>query len=151
MQFSHSLGASLTSARYVVTWPAICITAMILAATLSTSISQNQIRMVIETTLQQSVAKLAEKMFLRALQGFEKARGPEHTSTLDTVNTLGNLYAGLGRFDEAESLLHRALHGFKKSLGPGHTSTLNTVDSLGEFYQRVSQVNKTGKTCISLR
>ena len=59
MQFSHSLGASLTSARYVVTWPAICITAMILAATLSTSISQNQMGMVIETTLQQSVAQLA--------------------------------------------------------------------------------------------
>jgi hypothetical protein len=34
----------------------------------------------------------AEKMYLRALQGYEKARGPNHTSTLDTVHNLGNLY-----------------------------------------------------------
>jgi tetratricopeptide (TPR) repeat protein len=34
----------------------------------------------------------AEKMFERALQGYEKALGLEHTSTLDTVNNLGNLY-----------------------------------------------------------
>jgi hypothetical protein len=34
----------------------------------------------------------AEKMYLRALQGYEKAWGPDHTSTLDTVNNLGTLY-----------------------------------------------------------
>jgi hypothetical protein len=30
----------------------------------------------------------AEAMYLRALQGKEKAWGAEHTSTLDTVNSL---------------------------------------------------------------
>jgi len=35
----------------------------------------------------------AEKMYIRALQGCEKALGLDHTSTLDTVNNLGNLYA----------------------------------------------------------
>ena len=35
----------------------------------------------------------AEKMYQRALQGYEKAWGPDHTSTLDTVNNLGLLYA----------------------------------------------------------
>jgi Tetratricopeptide repeat len=34
----------------------------------------------------------AEKMYMRALQGKEKAWGPDHTSTLDTVNNLGRLY-----------------------------------------------------------
>ncbi|KAF1928482.1 uncharacterized protein M421DRAFT_147615, partial [Didymella exigua CBS 183.55] len=34
----------------------------------------------------------AVQMYQRALQGFEKAWGPEHTSTLETVNNLGNLY-----------------------------------------------------------
>jgi hypothetical protein len=38
----------------------------------------------------------AEQMFERALQGREKAWGPEHTSTLNTVNNLGNLYANQG-------------------------------------------------------
>jgi hypothetical protein len=34
----------------------------------------------------------AEQMYQRALQGYEKAWGLDHTSTLDTVNNLGNLY-----------------------------------------------------------
>ena len=46
----------------------------------------------------------AEQMYQRALEGYEKAWGPEHTSTLDTVNNLGVLYAepgqdGRGRAD----------------------------------------------------
>jgi tetratricopeptide (TPR) repeat protein len=59
----------------------------------------------------------AEEMYQRALQGFEKAWGLEHTSTLDTVNNLGNLYADLGRLDEAEEMYQRALSGFEKRLG----------------------------------
>jgi hypothetical protein len=34
----------------------------------------------------------AEQMYQRALQGYEKAWGPEHTSTLATVNNLASLY-----------------------------------------------------------
>lgn len=34
----------------------------------------------------------AEKMYVRALEAKEKALGVDHTSTLDTVNNLGNLY-----------------------------------------------------------
>ena len=35
-------------------------------------------------------------MYRRALDGYEKALGPDHTSTLDTVNNLGNLYSRSG-------------------------------------------------------
>jgi tetratricopeptide (TPR) repeat protein len=38
----------------------------------------------------------AEQMYQRALQGKEKAWGPDHTSTLDTVNNLGLLYLPAG-------------------------------------------------------
>ncbi|KAF1937807.1 hypothetical protein EJ02DRAFT_296833, partial [Clathrospora elynae] len=65
----------------------------------------------------------AEKMYQRALQGKEKAWGPEHTSTLDTVNDLGNLYADIGRHSEAEKMYQRPLQGFEKAWGPEHTST----------------------------
>jgi hypothetical protein len=34
----------------------------------------------------------AEVMYVRVLQGYEKVHGFEHTSTLDTVNNLGNLW-----------------------------------------------------------
>ena len=40
-------------------------------------------------------------MYLRALTGKEKAY---HTSTLDTVNNLGILYANQGKMNEAEEM-----------------------------------------------
>src|SRR5579871_561231 len=87
----------------------------------------------------------AEKMYLRALQGFEKAWGPEHTSTLDTVNNLGLLYADLGWLDEAEKMYLRALQGKEKAWGPEHTSTLNTVNNLGNLYQSLGRLDEAEK------
>ena len=49
---------------------------------------------------------------LRALEGREKSLGLEHISTLDTVNTLGILYADQGKLAEAEKVYQRALNGF---------------------------------------
>jgi Tfp pilus assembly protein PilF len=46
----------------------------------------------------------AEKMYQRALQRYEKAWEPEHTSTLNTVNNLGLFYADQGKMDEAEKM-----------------------------------------------
>ena len=39
---------------------------------------------------------------MRALRGYEKVWGAEHTLTLDTVNNLGILYAKQGKMVEAE-------------------------------------------------
>ena len=58
--------------------------------------------------------KEAEAMYVRALKGWEKAWGAEHTSTLDTVNNLGLLYANQGKMAEAEKMYMRVLKGFKK-------------------------------------
>ncbi|KAI8272665.1 hypothetical protein K4K60_012077 [Colletotrichum sp. SAR11_57] len=55
--------------------------------------------------------KEAEAMYERALQGKEKALGPDHTSTLNTVNNLGILYKDQGRLKEAEAMYERALQG----------------------------------------
>ncbi|SLM40977.1 beta transducin-like protein het-e4s [Lasallia pustulata] len=76
----------------------------------------------------------AEAMYRRALEGKEKAWGPEHTSTLDTVNNLGILYADQGKMAEAEVMYRRALEGYEKAWGPEHTSTLDTVNNLGILY-----------------
>jgi tetratricopeptide (TPR) repeat protein len=50
-------------------------------------------------------------MLQRALAGYEKVLGPDHTSTLDTVNNLGLLYGDQGKLDEAEQMYMRALAG----------------------------------------
>src|SRR2546421_9579590 len=65
----------------------------------------------------------AEAMYVRALQGKEKAWGPEHTSTLKTVKNLGNLYAAQGKMSEAEAMYVRALQGYKKAMGTDYPET----------------------------
>jgi Tfp pilus assembly protein PilF len=41
--------------------------------------------------------------------------GPDHTSTLDTVNNLGLLYADQGKMAEAEQMYIRALQGYEEA------------------------------------
>jgi tetratricopeptide (TPR) repeat protein len=87
----------------------------------------------------------AEKMYERALRGYEKAWGPDHTSTLDTVNNLGNLYKNQGKLEEAEKMYERALRGKEKAWGPDHTSTLNTVNNLGNLYADQGKLEEAEK------
>jgi tetratricopeptide (TPR) repeat protein len=82
----------------------------------------------------------AEEMYMRALKGYEKARGPEHTSTLDTVNNLGLLYADQGKMAEAEEMYMRALKGYEKARGPEHTATLTTANNLGNLYANQGKI-----------
>ena len=65
----------------------------------------------------------AEKMYRRALDGYEKAWGPDHTSTLDTVNNLGLLYADQGKHAEAEKMYRRAPDGYTNTRGFNHPNT----------------------------
>src|SRR5436309_2333237 len=58
------------------------------------------------------------------------SQGPDHTSTLATVNNLGHLYYDQGRLAEAEAMYERALAGKEKALGPDHTSMLDMVHNL---------------------
>jgi hypothetical protein len=44
-------------------------------------------------------------MYIRALQGKEEALGLKHTSTLQTVNNLGALYADQGKLAEAVKIV----------------------------------------------
>ena len=76
----------------------------------------------------------AETMYQRALQGKEKAWGPDHASTLDTVNNLGNIYAMQGKLGEAEKMYQEALQGMEKACGPDHISALQMVNNLGNLY-----------------
>ncbi|KAF8219310.1 hypothetical protein L208DRAFT_1190950, partial [Tricholoma matsutake] len=57
----------------------------------------------------------AERMYNHALAGYEKALGPEHTSTLRTVNNLGKLYADQGHLEDAERMYNHALAGKEKA------------------------------------
>ena len=63
-------------------------------------------------TVYHAAATNAEKMYQRALEGYEKALGPNHMSALNalnTINNLGVLYADQGKNAEAEEMYQRAL------------------------------------------
>ena len=67
---------------------------------------------------------------MRALKGYEKAWGAEHTSTLNTVNNLGVLYSNQGKMAEAEAMYMRALEGFKKIFDTDHPRVLLVKSNL---------------------
>ncbi|KAK3064727.1 hypothetical protein LTS18_004511 [Coniosporium uncinatum] len=85
----------------------------------------------------------AEVMFIRALQGKEEALGPDHTSTLDTVNNLGILYKNQGKLAEAEKMYARALQGYVNALGPELVSSylpaLNTMSAFGDLFSQTDR------------
>ncbi|KAH8696923.1 hypothetical protein GQ44DRAFT_598083, partial [Phaeosphaeriaceae sp. PMI808] len=82
----------------------------------------------------------------RALRGYEKAWGPDHASTLDTVNNLGALYADQGKPDDAEKMYERALRGKEKALGSEqvltYIPTLNTMQNLAFLLSSVGRTDE---------
>ena len=55
--------------------------------------------------------------------------------TLNTVNSVGNLYKHQNKLVEAEKMYERALRGYEKTLGLEHISALGTVHNLGVLYK----------------
>ncbi|CAI0650683.1 unnamed protein product, partial [Colletotrichum noveboracense] len=90
--------------------------------------------------------KEAEAMYERALQGKEKALGPDHTSTLSTVNNLGLLYSKQGRLKEAEGMYERALQGYEKVLHPDTLRTyvpaLIALEHLGRLFEQLGATDR---------
>ncbi|KAJ5898084.1 hypothetical protein N7504_008372 [Penicillium tannophilum] len=93
----------------------------------------------------QGKLKEAEEMYQRALAGYEENLGPDHTATLNTMNSLGILYKHQGNLKGAEEIYQRALAGKEKTLGLYHTSTLNTVNNLGILYKNQGKLNEAEK------
>jgi hypothetical protein len=63
-------------------------------------------------------------MYYLALDGYEKAFGPDHPRTLGITNNLCGLYGDQGKLDKAKRMFERTLAGYEKTLGPDHTSML---------------------------
>ena len=64
-------------------------------------------RLVADLSLDQDRLAEAEVMSKRALNGKEKALGPDHPSTLGAVHNLGLFFKNQGRLVEAETMYQR--------------------------------------------
>lgn len=71
----------------------------------------------------------AEAIKRRALEGKEKAPGPEHSSTLASVNNMAFVLQCQGKYEAAEAMNRRALEGTEKALGAEHPNTLTSVST----------------------
>ncbi|KEF51028.1 uncharacterized protein A1O9_12912 [Exophiala aquamarina CBS 119918] len=82
-------------------------------------------------------------MYIRALQGKENALGPDHTSTLSTVNNLGALYADQGKLAHTEKMYIRTLQGYEEALGveavSSYLAALNTIIAFGDLYSQTDR------------
>lgn len=85
----------------------------------------------------------AQAMYHQALQGKEKACGPDHIKRLSTVNSLAVLYSDQGRINEAEAMYQRALRGYENALGADiftrYRPALNTMQNLADLKVRQGQ------------
>lgn len=72
----------------------------------------------------------AEATYLEAL-GMMEALDPEHTRMATMLSSLGRLYVGQGRVEEADSVLRASLQMARDRLGPTHVSLGLTLNELG--------------------
>jgi Tetratricopeptide repeat len=77
----------------------------------------------------------AEEMNRRALEGYKKARGVEHSDTLASMDNLALVLLNQGRYEEAEAMNRQALDGSEKVLGKEHPDTLASVNNLASILQ----------------
>lgn len=80
---------------------------------------------------------------MRALAGHEKALGSNHTSTLDTVNYLGNLYRNRSKLDVAEQMYMRAQLFQERPSVPEAVSKVY----LGHCRRRIRAAHTCRKVC----
>ncbi|MEI2781231.1 MAG: tetratricopeptide repeat protein [Candidatus Competibacter sp.] len=77
----------------------------------------------------------AEPLHERALAIRERALGPDHPATAQSLNNLAELYRKRGRLAEAEPLFERALAIREQALGPAHPDTAESLNNLAALYR----------------
>ena len=87
----------------------------------------------------------AEPLLKRGLAIREKALGPEHPNTAQSLNNLAALYDRQGRYEEAEPLYQRALAIREKALGPEHPNTATSLNNLVAFYRSLGRGDEAAR------
>lgn len=77
----------------------------------------------------------AYPLILRRLAETEKALGPEHPMTLQSIYQLASNLADQKRFSEAETMCHRAVGSLKETLGSEHVDTLKSLNLLAMIFE----------------
>ena len=78
----------------------------------------------------------------KVLAIYEKALGPEHPLTAQSLSNLALLYNNMGAYDKVEPLVRRSLAIREKALGPDHPDTANSLNNLALLYDTMGAYDK---------
>jgi tetratricopeptide (TPR) repeat protein len=87
----------------------------------------------------------AIELLERVRKGFETKLGPDHPSTLTTLNNLASAYHEARRLPEAIKLLEEARTALESKLGPDHRVTLRTLNALAGAYRDAGKLEEAIK------
>jgi len=78
----------------------------------------------------------------RALTGYERALGVDHSDSLNIVPNMAVVFNIQGLNDKALEWYSRALVGWEKALGVDHPDTLTTVHTMALVFENQGQYDK---------
>ena len=81
----------------------------------------------------------AETFFLRALESYQRVKGPNDPKIAMVLNNLGALYALAGKADHSEPLYLRALAILEKYYGATSSELVVDLNALAEYYSDVQR------------
>jgi serine/threonine protein kinase/tetratricopeptide (TPR) repeat protein len=84
-------------------------------------------------------AKTAAEQFEAARDLYARHRGPDHPSTLRSMNNLAVSYGDLGRHADALRLNEQTLVLMQAKLGPDHPDTVTSMNNLANNYAAVGR------------
>ena len=79
----------------------------------------------------------------------EKALGPEHPATAESLNNLAMLHLRMGDYAKAEPLFQRALKINEKALGPDHEETARCLHNFAGLLLEAG--NKSGAVAMETK
>jgi tetratricopeptide (TPR) repeat protein len=88
--------------------------------------------------------KDAVALYREILDAQTRTLGPEHPSTLWTMNNLGVTYDNQGRYKDAEVLDRKTLEIRARVLGPEHPDTLSSMFNLSQVLEHLVRYEEAG-------
>ncbi|RDW79009.1 uncharacterized protein DSM5745_05861 [Aspergillus mulundensis] len=84
----------------------------------------------------------AGEMYQRAQSEYHEMFGPNHISTLESLDHLGDFHTTCGRLDLAEEMCQTAFKGKMAIVGPDHIQTYYSYWHLARIYQRTDRLGE---------
>ncbi|HET6881718.1 MAG TPA: CHAT domain-containing tetratricopeptide repeat protein, partial [Pirellulales bacterium] len=81
----------------------------------------------------------AEPLYQRSLKIREAKLGPEHPDVAQSLESLANLYTGMGKNDEAKLFYERSLKILEAKRGPDHPDVATSLNNLAILYNHMGQ------------